>query len=1047
MSSNTNNQHETHTRLSLQAPAKATVNHRVRQREKRNLQAWCEGCRRRKIKCDQAEPKCGPCARFGIDCIVRKPGATSTPGIKKEPVILAPDTKDLPVGANKFQVIDLNSYAMSLVFPSEEEDDGVESPPNSQQHQSFLLDGLGGQSASGQKEPEISLATYHPSANDSPLTNGHTAALFWHFINVVAPTISLYESSGMYNGRFALVKPIPVKVPYAAPEVSLWTESFPMMSFHHPALLQAMLALSSLHSAKLQQVPPTAAMKHYHLALRRTARNIQDPSKKAHPATAACMLLLAYFEMWMPDFERWRNHLNGLSQLFNDGPSVNAGAVVVTAGEWSFTVQRPANENILGAGLSIASGRRSPEEFDQLREVYWSLFRMDVFQSFLGGTSPFLAPPRARSQYPPRAGIGDLIAIHGTSDNLFSLLRKVADYVTEVEGCKAAAMREPGVVVDASAEKEDSARSVDIFAARRREGVGRNLARLQQEFEDFKRHLGEEYEPLVDESFPVGLALSSFGSSQQFRSYAVAGIWMNFYMGLIHLRQLELSLSHQETAAPELNERISQDTAQFVDHICQIAAGLMADMDVADSTATPAHAAALIESCVPLSIAGGKITDMSKRDWVVQYLLDVEQLTGCQLATYAREACESCWVEMAASGWGPPYLKLEDSAASGTSSEKGRHNVGGEIRNRSRASSVVYQDEQHDAPGLFALEGNLDKLNLTEGGGARNDGQLGTSQYTTRNPSTERVQGMEDWKQAAEVTSQLKARIEQMKVGQLQSEQSVSTRDTGDIMVRRQQIMDKKAHLLDLKRGRAYQKRLEGGQFEIAETLASQFVEQSNATVKRLNLPIQPKQERGERPGVDGSMEAPKTETSVAVTTSDLGTDDSSWSMEETDDESQASTIKSEGVVDPAARVLRIVERNKQRVVKEVSQYCRRIIGNRQLAQQQGHAVGDGVDMGEDRPPSGSSKQGKGIASSSGGGRADQRKTQSKARRGRGDDDDREGDERDERRPNKKPRVSADGTAAEGLKLACPYFKRNPKAPRIGQSCAGPGWNTIHRLK
>ncbi|KAM7190405.1 hypothetical protein V8F33_009521 [Rhypophila sp. PSN 637] len=1005
MSFNPNHQHETHTRLGLQAPAKATVDHRVQNRRhgvKVPLQQ-CEGCRRRKIKCDQAEPKCGSCTRLRIDCIVRKPEATSTPGIENEPVIMAPDTKgedwspdplaqmtdplsdigeDLPVRASRFHAIDIDSHTMSSDPTGDEEEDEVGSPPNSQRLQPFLLAGLGVQPAGGQNEPEISLTTYDPSAKDSPLTNPHTAALFWYFINVVAPTISLYESSGMYNGRFALVKPIPVKVPYAAPEVSLWTESFPMMSFQHPALLQAMLGLSCLHIAKLQKVAPTAAMKHYYLALRRTARNIQDPSKKGHPATAACMLLLAHFEMWMPDVEKWRNHLRGLSQLFKDGPSVNAGAVVVTAGESSFTVQslRPANEHILGAGSSIASGRRSPEEFDQLREVYWSLFRMDVFQSFLGRTSPFLAPPRARSQYPPRAGIGDLIAIHGTSDNLFSLLRKVTDCVTEVEEFKAAAMRERNVVANASPE-EDSTRSVDIFAARRREAVMGNLARLQQEFEDFKRHLGEEYQRLGYESFPAGPVrfISPFGSSHRFRSYAVAGIWMNFYMGLIHLRQLELSLSHQETAAPELNERISQDTAPFVDHICQIAAGLLADRDVAESTTTPAHAAALIESCVPVSIAGGKITDVSKRDWVVRYLGAVERLTGCQFATYAREACESCWIDMAASWQGQTHPKLEGSDPSAKSIEKGRHNLGREIGNWSLASSVVYRDEQaHDAPGLFALEGNLDKLNLAEADWARSNGRVGASQYTARNPSTGRVQG----------------------------EQNVSG-STSDSIARRQQIMDKKTQLLDLKRSRSQQ--TPGlSQSGISETLASQFGEQAYTTVRWRNLPIQSQPNRGERLGVEASMKAPKTETSVGVTTSDLGTDDSSWSIEESDDDSQASTIKSEGVVDPASRVLRIVERNKQRVIREVAQYCRRIIGNHQLQ-----------DHGQ----------------------------QFKSQRRWGGDDDREDDEMDKRRPNKRPRVSADETAAEGLKLACPYFKRNPKAPRIGQSCAGPGWNTIHRLK
>ena len=32
-------------------------------------------------------------------------------------------------------------------------------------------------------------------------------------------------------------------------------------------------------------------------------------------------------------------------------------------------------------------------------------------------------------------------------------------------------------------------------------------------------------------------------------------------------------------------------------------------------------------------------------------------------------------------------------------------------------------------------------------------------------------------------------------------------------------------------------------------------------------------------------------------------------------------------------------------------------------------------------------------------------------------------------------------------KLACPYFKRNPRKYQRFRSCPGPGWDTVHRLK
>lgn len=40
---------------------------------------------------------------------------------------------------------------------------------------------------------ETVLATYDPSPANSPLTDKHIAAVFWHFMNVTGPSMSLYE--------------------------------------------------------------------------------------------------------------------------------------------------------------------------------------------------------------------------------------------------------------------------------------------------------------------------------------------------------------------------------------------------------------------------------------------------------------------------------------------------------------------------------------------------------------------------------------------------------------------------------------------------------------------------------------------------------------------------------------------------------------------------------------------------------------------------------------------------------------------------------------
>lgn len=70
--------------------------------------------------------------------------------------------------------------------------------------------------------------------------------------------------------------------------------------------------------AKLMGVPPTMSLKHYHVSLRRVARNIGRPSKRSQPANLAATLLLAYYEVWNSDHEKWSKHLLGARLIIRD---------------------------------------------------------------------------------------------------------------------------------------------------------------------------------------------------------------------------------------------------------------------------------------------------------------------------------------------------------------------------------------------------------------------------------------------------------------------------------------------------------------------------------------------------------------------------------------------------------------------------------------------------------------------------------------------------------------------------------------------------------
>ena len=157
-------------------------------------------------------------------------------------------------------------------------------------------------------EPNV-LASYRPTYAASPLKDPQTALVFCHFITATAPTISASErhilnSAAMFSGH-----PVPKS------QQGLWTYTMPMLALHHQGLLHAMLALASLHIAKLQKGSPTPSLKHYHFALRKVAKSLSNPIKRNNIATLAATLLLGFYEVTTAEHNKWNSHLAGAKQL------------------------------------------------------------------------------------------------------------------------------------------------------------------------------------------------------------------------------------------------------------------------------------------------------------------------------------------------------------------------------------------------------------------------------------------------------------------------------------------------------------------------------------------------------------------------------------------------------------------------------------------------------------------------------------------------------------------------------------------------------------
>lgn len=155
------------------------------------------------------------------------------------------------------------------------------------------------------------LSHYRTEQVANPLKNPKTARVFAHFIHVTGPSLSIYERNprnptSLYEG------PIPPS------QQSLWTYILPLKALNHQGLLHAMLALASLHIAKLQKASVTPSYKHYAYALKRLGRSLGNPKRRLQLPTLATSLLLAFYEVMTAEHVKWSTHLVGAAQLLNE---------------------------------------------------------------------------------------------------------------------------------------------------------------------------------------------------------------------------------------------------------------------------------------------------------------------------------------------------------------------------------------------------------------------------------------------------------------------------------------------------------------------------------------------------------------------------------------------------------------------------------------------------------------------------------------------------------------------------------------------------------
>lgn len=309
------------------------------------------------------------------------------------------------------------------------------------------------------------LRAYYPSYSASPLMNPTTAKIFCHFVYVLGPSLSIFERTSP-NPGVAFTPGTGLHGPQ-----NIWSYTIPMLSLQHPPLLHALLALSSLHLAKLTRGVENSSLLHYNIALRRLGKAIGDPKQRLETSTLAATLLLAFYETMAGEHNKWSRHIHGAKLLIKEIDFQKVGerikhldaeeAAAAAAGNVNPTnTSNPANEEKRRL-LAIKKGKRavnanaaqagnngteegaskrpqqqknkkrrySRKELENCQlqaDLFWWYCKMDGFQSILSG-GPLVLDYVFWSQCPPRASVGTL-GTYGSSDHLLLLQGRVADF-------------------------------------------------------------------------------------------------------------------------------------------------------------------------------------------------------------------------------------------------------------------------------------------------------------------------------------------------------------------------------------------------------------------------------------------------------------------------------------------------------------------------------------------------------------------------------------------------------------------------------------------
>jgi hypothetical protein len=154
---------------------------------------------------------------------------------------------------------------------------------------------------------------------------------------------------------------------------------------------------------------------------------------------------------------------------------------------------------------------------------------------------------------------------------------------------------------DQSPQSTQSIHSEDMDMDALRVEAEEEWQEIRNAFSVIEDHFGDDFQALGSEfSTPIQ---TPFGLARQYRTYGIAGIWLNYYMALITCHRAHPSMPPAAMIASGVAAR---HTETFANEIGRIAAGIAPDCTTT-AEVSPGVGAALIESTIAMFIAGVQV--------------------------------------------------------------------------------------------------------------------------------------------------------------------------------------------------------------------------------------------------------------------------------------------------------------------------------------------------------------------------------------------------------------------------------------------------------